>query len=315
MVSWTAGEIHFKINPNPNGTTPYEFFASQCKSLTFIHRNINKDESSSYSGFIETINYNLNSDSDSSFQYDYLDLDSDDDLCNDLTEAGFADKDPDGDGIMGEGQPTFDNGKIDSRGKYKDHSYPDPLKDIDNLLYLFQKAGSSVSITKQPDNITECEDRNVSFEVSSGNPTPSNATVSYKWQLFNSNNNTWSDLNDDTTYSGVNTNKLTLTGINNSMSGNKFRVNVNTNEYICGIDSDEVTLDVVATPKKPNVPPIQIYCFDNNNQPKVSQLTITEPDSTLTVKWFENELGGTEIDPNTEPVSYTHLTLPTNREV
>ena len=104
----------------------------------------------------------------------------------------------------------------------------------------------------------------------------------------------------DTTYSGVNTNKLTITGINNSMSGNKFRVNVNTNEYICGIDSDEVTLDVVATPKKPNVPPIQIYCFDTNNQPKVSQLTITEPDSTLTVKWFENEVGGTEIDPNTE---------------
>ena len=119
-MSWTAGEIHFKINPNPNGTTPYEFFASQCRSLTFVHRNINKDSSSSYSGFIETINYNLNTDSDSSFKYDYLDLDSDDDTCNDLSEAGFGDKDPDGDGIMGEGQATYDNGKIDSRGKYKD---------------------------------------------------------------------------------------------------------------------------------------------------------------------------------------------------
>ena len=120
ILSWTAGEIHFKINPNPNGTTPYEFFASQCRSLTFVHRNINKDSSSSYSGFIETINYNLNTDSDSSFKYDYLDLDSDDDTCNDLSEAGFGDKDPDGDGIMGEGQATYDNGKIDSRGKYKD---------------------------------------------------------------------------------------------------------------------------------------------------------------------------------------------------
>ena len=137
----------------------YEFFASQCKSITFVHRNINKDAASTYSGFIETIDYNLNTDTDSTFIYDYLDLDSDDDSCNDLTEAGFEDKDPDGDGIMGEGQPTFDNGKIDSRGKYKDHTYPDPLKDTDDSLYLFQKAGTGISITNQPSNVSECEDR------------------------------------------------------------------------------------------------------------------------------------------------------------
>ena len=127
------------MNPNPNGETPYEFFASECTSITFIHRNINKDNNSSYSGFIETIDYNLNTDSDSNFLYDFLDLDSDDDGCNDLTEAGFESNDLDGDGVMGNGPPTFDNGKIDERGRFIGHTYPEPLKDISGEKYLIQQ--------------------------------------------------------------------------------------------------------------------------------------------------------------------------------
>ena len=299
VTSFTASEIRFRTNPNPNGETNYEFFASQCKSITFVHRNINKDAASTYSGFIETIDYNLNTDTDSTFIYDYLDLDSDDDSCNDLTEAGFEDKDPDGDGIMGEGQPTFDNGKIDSRGKYKDHTYPDPLKDTDDSLYLFQKAGTGISITNQPSNASECEDANVSFEVTAGAPTPAEATVAYKWQLYDATNDKWNNITDDTTYSGATTNKLSVSTITLAMSGNKFRTNVSTSEYLCGTNSSEVTLTVVAIPSKPIVDPIQIYCYDESNQPKVSQLTIKDPDTTLSVKWYEAETGGDPIDPNT----------------
>ena len=32
VKSFTGAEIHFKINPSPSGETPYEFFASQCRS-------------------------------------------------------------------------------------------------------------------------------------------------------------------------------------------------------------------------------------------------------------------------------------------
>ena len=73
VTSFTGSEIHFKINPNPTGENPYEFFASEVRAITFVHRNINKDEASSYSGLIETIDYNINTDLDSTFIYEEYD--------------------------------------------------------------------------------------------------------------------------------------------------------------------------------------------------------------------------------------------------
>jgi len=89
---------------------------------------------------------------------------------------------------MGTGLPTFDNGKIDERGRYKDHDYKDPLKDTNDTKYLFQKAGSPISITQQPKGLSECEDRNISFEVLTGVPNPVEATVNYKWEIFDEDN-------------------------------------------------------------------------------------------------------------------------------
>jgi len=298
VKSFTGSEIRFKTNPNPLGEIPYEFFASECRSLIFEHNIINKDANSSYSGFIETIDYNLNTDLDSSFNYDFIDLDSDDDSCNDLTEAGFEELDPDGDGVLGTGLPTFDNGKIDNRGKYIDHTFPDPLKDTDNEIYLFQKAGTSITITKQPESVSECEDSNASIEVSNANPDPLTATVNYKWLVYNLANELWEDLIDDGTYSGVTTNKLDITGITQVMNSLRYKVNVSSSEYLCGIDSSEAVLTVVSTPSKPIVEPIQIYCFDQANQPKISQLTIISPGENLVIKWYETETGGEAIDPN-----------------
>ena len=287
VTSFTGSEIHFKMNPNPNGETPYEFFASECKSITFIHRNINKDNNSSYSGFIETIDYNLNTDSDSNFLYDFLDLDSDDDGCNDLTEAGFESNDLDGDGVMGNGPPTFDNGKIDERGRFIGHTYPEPLKDISGEKYLFQKAGTAITIENQPQTASECESSNAIFQVTSGNPNPAESTITYKWQIFNSKDNLWNNLNESNTYNGTDSSTLTVNNVSNEMNGEKYRVNVSTNEFLCGIDYDEVILNVVATPSKPVVEPIQIYCFDELNQPKISQLTLNDVDSTLSVNWYD----------------------------
>jgi len=299
ITSFTGSEIRFKKNPNPLGNTPYEFFASHCKSVIFVHTSINKDANSSYFSFVETINYNLNTDSDISFTYDYIDLDSDDDTCNDLTEAGFKALDPDRDGILGTGLPTFDNDKIDNRGKYIDHTYSDPLKDANDELYLFQKVNESVIIINQPESIAQCEESNVSFEVSNGDPIPSQATVNYIWQIYDSTNDTWNDLVDDGVYSGTTTNKLDVNAITLAMNNLKYRVNVSTSEFICGINSNEAILTVTTVPVKPTADPVQVYCYDENNQPKVSQLLINDDDSSLIVKWFDNEVGGVAIDPST----------------
>ena len=141
---------------------------------------------------------------------------------------------------------------------------------------------------------------NIIFEVLTGTPNPVEATVNYKWQIFDDDSSIWINLSEDETYSGVSTNKLTISNINSSMSGKKYRTNVSTSEYLCGVNSDEAILTVVATPKKPTVPPVQTYCFDVSNQPKVSDLTINDPDSTLNVFWYDAETGGDPIDSNTE---------------
>ena len=300
VKSFTGSEIHFKINPTPSGETPYEFLASQCRSLIFTHKNINKDNASSYSGFIETIDYNLNTDSDNTFQYDFIDLDSDDDTCSDLSEAGFKEFDPDSDGILGTGLPTFDNGLIGPRGRYKTHDYTiEPLKDIADEKYLFQKKGTAIAIVTQPINAEDCVNADVSFEATSGTPDPTNATITYKWQIYDTVNKIWIDVLDDDTYSGATTNKLDISSITSDLNGNKYRIDISTNEFLCGTISNEVTLDVVPLPTKPVIDPIQVYCYDVDNQPKVSDLKITVNDPSLTIKWFEDETGGTEIDSST----------------
>ena len=299
VTSFTGSEIHFKINPNPKGEIPYEFFASDVRAISFIHRNINKDEVSSYSGFIETIDYNVNTDLDSTFIYDVFDLDSDNDLCNDLTEAGFIDKDPDFDGILGTGIPTFDNGKIDQRGKYIDHTYPDPLKDKTGEKYLFQKASSAIVITKQPILPNQCEGELVIIELETGSPDPVDSSLSYSWQIFDSQNSTWEDILNNDIYSGSKTNKLNISSVTNDMNGNKFRLNISTSEYLCLVTSSEVILNVIPIPSKPIVDSVQVYCFDILNQPKISELQIKDNDPNLTITWFEAETGGSPIDPST----------------
>jgi len=299
VTSFTGSEIHFKINPNPKGEIPYEFFASQVRAISFIHKNINKDVVSSYSGFIETIDYSVNTDLDSTFIYDMFDLDSDNDTCNDLTEAGFEDKDPDLDGILGTGIPTFDNGKIDNRGRYKEHTYPDPLKDIAEEKYLFQKASTPISITNQPLTTDKCESSNVSFEVTTENVEPIGSSITYNWQIYDATNTIWKNIIDDATYSGSTTKKLDISSVLLIMNGNKFRVNIATSEFLCGINSSEALLNVIATPSKPIIDPIQIYCFDESNQPKISELTINDADSTLSIGWYEAETGGEPLDSST----------------
>ncbi|WP_406684494.1 T9SS type B sorting domain-containing protein [Seonamhaeicola sp. MEBiC1930] len=82
----SGSEIHFKYNPNPNGNTPFEFFANQVDGFSFIHRLEN---------IVDTSNFQINisltcfkKDNDNDGVKDELDLDSDNDGLPDFVENG-----------------------------------------------------------------------------------------------------------------------------------------------------------------------------------------------------------------------------------
>ncbi|GAL88392.1 T9SS type B sorting domain-containing protein [Jejuia pallidilutea] len=80
----SGSEIHFKINPNPTGTAPYEFFASEVSSFTFIHKSVSLTESSTYNGTLALTCFSNDNDSDGI--KDEFDLDSDNDGIPDFVE-------------------------------------------------------------------------------------------------------------------------------------------------------------------------------------------------------------------------------------
>ncbi|WP_051238815.1 T9SS type B sorting domain-containing protein [Gaetbulibacter saemankumensis] len=81
----SSTEIHFKINPNPNGNTPYKFVANQVESFTFSHHLSNANDTSSFSANLALTCFNLDTDGDGI--HDSLDLDSDNDGIPDIIEA------------------------------------------------------------------------------------------------------------------------------------------------------------------------------------------------------------------------------------
>lgn len=80
----SGSEIHFKINPTPSGTAPYEFFANQVGSFSFIHKSVSLTESSVFNGTIMLTCFNNDNDNDGI--KDEFDLDSDNDGIPDFIE-------------------------------------------------------------------------------------------------------------------------------------------------------------------------------------------------------------------------------------
>ncbi len=84
-VSMISGsEIRFRINPNPNGTTPYRFFANQVDGLSFVHLVENSNTTSSFTGNISLTCFKQDNDFDGI--KDEFDLDSDNDGIPDFIE-------------------------------------------------------------------------------------------------------------------------------------------------------------------------------------------------------------------------------------
>lgn len=80
----SGSEIHFKINPTPTGTTPYEFLANQVEGFSFIHNLENTTSTSNFTGNISLTCFKNDNDLDG--VKDAFDLDSDNDGIPDSIE-------------------------------------------------------------------------------------------------------------------------------------------------------------------------------------------------------------------------------------
>ena len=122
ITEYTSNEIRFRFNPDTNSNLTYEFFSSKISGITFKHYYSTTTETEDSVFSPNVFVYDYKNDSDNDTNEDMYEIDSDDDGCNDVIEAGFDysgfEGDADSDGILGNGLQTFDNGKIDERGKY-----------------------------------------------------------------------------------------------------------------------------------------------------------------------------------------------------
>ena len=226
---YTNNSIIFKFNSSVTSLPKFEFIGYDLSEIQFTHHADNTSGSSIFKGKIVGIDLTVNSDTshpaNSDIIPDYFDLDSDGDDCFDVTEAGFDDVD--GDGILGEGVPNYDDSKVDSRGRIIDpaHNYdtPLPLKDAVSGVYYFQQVGQAVSITTtgQPTNQAACIGKNVKFEVEGDHPS---GIIYYQWQFLDSATGIWKDLDGtNAKITGWDSDKLEISDVDSTLAG-EYRV-------------------------------------------------------------------------------------------
>lgn len=80
----TGSEIHFKINPTPKGTTPFQFLANNVTGFSFVHQLTNIESASIFNGILSLTCYANDNDKDG--VEDSLDFDSDNDGIPDIIE-------------------------------------------------------------------------------------------------------------------------------------------------------------------------------------------------------------------------------------
>ena len=301
----TSSVIRFKYKQDTTNPT-FEFLAYDVDGLKITSGADGTTSVSDFDGKIEILDYKINSDENSANNdsiYDYYDLESDGDECFDLTEAGFTYEgfidDPDNDGILGT-SPLNTNtaGVIDDRGLVIAHKDAggyeiEPKKDS-NGNYLFQTPGEPVGIQTQPQSTNGCVGSSAEFEITASSQT----TISYQWQFFNTTENDWENLSDDSNFSGTTTSKLLVSNISTSMDG-RYRVLLSDEEYLCDVGSDpNVNLTVNLAPDDPVVNQIQTFC--QTDTPTIANLVATNDTASLTLYWYESEDATTPLDSSVE---------------
>ncbi|MFN3754365.1 T9SS type B sorting domain-containing protein [Flavobacterium sp.] len=209
------------------------------------------------------INFTL-ADTDADGILNYVEIDSDDDGCLDVTEAGFIDTN--NDGIVGDETPTNTdgNGLVLTGSGYG----------VPNGDYII---GAPISISVQPVDVTTCELQSATFTITSV------AVDSYQWQLSTDDETSWTNLTNNTTYSGVNTVSLTVSNVSPAMVGYKYRVFINKNGNACGLYSESATLTTLVLPVVTT--PISLIQCDNDTD-GISVFNLTQKNDVISANYF-----------------------------
>lgn len=187
------------------------------------------DLDSDNDGILDSVETAIDTDAD--LTKNFRDKDSDGDTCNDVVEAGFTDGNADG--ILGNSPTTVDaNGKVTSGT----NGYTTPAGSP-TAYYLIT---AMPVITAQPTATTNCvaQTADITMTENGGNII--------KWQVSTDNGTTWTDVSNNTTYSGATTNTLHITGVT---SGYKYRTVLTRNESACSpVQSNVVTVILTGSP-------------------------------------------------------------------
>jgi gliding motility-associated-like protein len=226
-------------------------------------------ETSNNSG---TLKYAIR-DTDADGIKNYIEIDSDNDLCNDVIEAGFLD--PNNDGLLGSNPIAVNtNGVVTSATAY---SSP-------NLNYI---TTAPIIITTQPDATPTCELQNATITLKD------NGGNSYQWQI-STNGTSWSDIVNNSVYSGAQLDTLLISRVTNAMNDNRYRVKLSKNGNSCGLTSTETVLSVLALPNI-NTPISLVQCDDDTDG--TSYFNLTEKNSFISTN-YSNETFSYYTTPN-----------------
>ena len=190
-----------------------------------------------------TIGYTLN-DLDTDAIFSYIDSDSDGDTCSDVLEAGFSDAN--GDFILGDTIATTNGFGIVNNAS---DGYTLPNSD-----YL---TAAPITITTQPMDTEVCELSNAIISVTTS------AIDTIQWELSTDGIN-WIAIVDDATYSGSQTNDLTISATPLTFNTYQYRAFLNVAGNSCGLYTNEIEITVIELPVA-NTAPNMLLCDDDNN--------------------------------------------------
>ncbi|MDX6183355.1 T9SS type B sorting domain-containing protein [Flavobacterium sp. Fl-77] len=228
------------------------------------------------------LNYTV-ADTDSDGIYNYTSLDSDNDLCSDVIEAGFTDGN--NDRILGAiSPPTVNANGVVTSGA----GYTNP-----NTNYTI---AAPIIINNQPENKSVCELQSTTFAVTSAFIT------SYQWQISTNNGATWTDLSNNTTYSGVTASTLVVSNVTLLMHKYQYRVYLNRTGNSCGLYSANATVSILALPSVASSVTL-VQCDDDTDGVTAFNLTqknniISANSAQETISYYATLAGAETENPN-----------------
>lgn len=164
------------------------------------------------------------SDPDGDGYASHLELDSDGDGCNDVLEAGFTDLD--GDGILADAPTTVDsNGLVTGTNQTDGYTTPADLDGEGTPDFLQPESGAVIGTP--PSDITAFAGGNavMNADVTQGDI--------YQWQVSLDGGSTYTNITDNSLYSGSSTTTLAITAASLSMNGYLYRLRTSNRSYFC----------------------------------------------------------------------------------